>query len=405
VRLPGEAALSREQREVCQAPLKGTVLVVGPPGSGKTVVAVFRQRAAQNQGSESVIAVYNRVLRRYVGVNPTFGEWLNGWWTKATRSKKRFPRVSVVGRYKPYDFREAMRRLRETYADSVTQHGNWGHLILDEAQDFSPDTHGFLYAIGAHFFEEAGLPCLPSMTILADENQRINARQNSTINHIKDAHQLLKRDVYHLRRNYRNTREIALVARCFHVGAASGETELPERRGDKPRLVFTNGLDDTVQRIANFSKLHPEQEIGVLVQYRRTQKRYFNRLSHRLKGTGIHVQLYDSTEQNDESLIFDRPGTVTVLCFNSAKGLEFDTVFLPDLQTLRFDEANEDHTKMSLYVMCSRARSLLTLMVERDIDKNNLLWSVLPKSPTLEELFDVDDGDKDRYKPRARRPR
>ena len=45
MRLPSESQLSREQREVIAAPTEGTMLVMGPPGSGKTVVAMLRERA------------------------------------------------------------------------------------------------------------------------------------------------------------------------------------------------------------------------------------------------------------------------------------------------------------------------------------------------------------------------
>ena len=50
MRLPKEAQLSREQKEVCFAPSTGTVLVTGPPGSGKTVVALYRAKQLEGQG-------------------------------------------------------------------------------------------------------------------------------------------------------------------------------------------------------------------------------------------------------------------------------------------------------------------------------------------------------------------
>ena len=58
----------------------------------------------------------------------------------------------------------------------------------------------------------------------------------------------------------------------------------------------------------------------------------------RLGSTEIRVQTYGakSKKHNVASrLVFDEHGVVTVLCFASAKGLEFDAVFLPELQSHR----------------------------------------------------------------------
>ena len=47
MRLPTEADLSKEQREVCNLSADDINLVIGPPGSGKTVVAVYTRRLLQ----------------------------------------------------------------------------------------------------------------------------------------------------------------------------------------------------------------------------------------------------------------------------------------------------------------------------------------------------------------------
>ena len=57
---------------------------------------------------------------------------------------------------------------------------------------------------------------------------------------------------------------------------------------------------------------------------------------------------------------------------------EFDAVFLPELQTLRVDASNSDVAKMTLYVMCSRARTYLELMVS-DEKGEAAIWEYLPK--------------------------
>jgi superfamily I DNA/RNA helicase len=129
-----------------------------------------------------------------------------------------------------------------------------------------------------------------------------------------------------------------------------------------------------------YAKNHPNEEIGVLVQYNQTRTKIYNKLEHRLKGTAIKVQTYGTRpEQHKDAskLEFDMPGTVTVLCFASAKGLEFDAVFLPELQTLRLEGSERDQVRMNLYVMCSRARRQLLLSID-DSSRLHEIWKLLP---------------------------
>jgi superfamily I DNA/RNA helicase len=53
-------------------------------------------------------------------------------------------------------------------------------------------------------------------------------------------------------------------------------------------------------------------------------------------------------------------GGITLLCYPSAKGLEFDTVFIPELQKYGDDPTNPV-ARMTFYVLISRARKNLYL--------------------------------------------
>ena len=71
-----------------------------------------------------------------------------------------------------------------------------------------------------------------------------------------------------------------------------------------------------------------------------------------------------------EVIDFDSPGIV-ILCNPSAKGLEFDTVFIPELQALRGD-INSAEFKMLFYVLVSRARDMLYLLHSGDSEPHIL---------------------------------
>lgn len=386
--LPSESALSREQKEVINAPTEGTVLVVGPPGSGKTVVAIMRERALKKQKEEVQSLVFNNVLTKYTGNEATFHRWINSWWRDATGG--RFPTSKVEGpggqETWQQDYSKAAELALGSAKSLIRRRGHWRHIILDEAQDFAPEAHRLLYQVQHRVFADMPEAERPSICLLADENQRITG-SHSTIAQIRASHAFLTSDdEYHLKKNYRNTRPIAEFAAHFYVGLPTGIPELPSKVGDKPRLVVAN-LDESVDRIANYARAHPNEEIGVLVQYKQTARKIYNKLAHRLKGAKIKVQTYisGSNDHGDASeLVFDKPGVVTVLCFASGKGLEFDSVFLPELQTIRVEGVERDHLRMNLYVMCSRARRQLWLTVD-DATRSHEIWQILPPPALYEE--------------------
>ncbi len=62
----------------------------------------------------------------------------------------------------------------------------------------------------------------------------------------------------------------------------------------------------------------------------------------------------------DRVVDLSTPG-IKLITWASCKGLEFDSAFLPELQTVAGDPGGDD-VRMKLYVACTRARRSLTLM-------------------------------------------
>ena len=381
MRLPSESQLSREQREVIAAPTEGTILVIGPPGSGKTVVAMLRGRALRKRRQRVALVVFNNVLTRYTGNELTFQTWLKDWWKRATGAL--FPTNQGYDpngrRTWSQDHAKAIDLALGDKKAALTRLGHWGHLILDEAQDFPREAHRLLFQVQQRIFAELAEDERPSLCLLADENQRITDA-NSTMQQIRESHAFLTdQEVYQLTGNYRNTEPIASFAAHFYVGLPTGIPKLPKTKGDKPRVSIAD-LDTAADRIVTYATNRPNEEIGVFVKYTKTRKKLFNKLTYRLTNTPIRVQTYgsDSKWHNEASeLVFDEHGVVTVLCFASAKGLEFDAVFLPELQTIDVKGGERDTIRMNLYVMCSRARTRLWLFID-DTSRTHDVWKLLP---------------------------
>jgi superfamily I DNA/RNA helicase len=191
-----------------------------------------------------------------------------------------------------------------------------------------------------------------SLTVFADENQRISERQ-STLDDIRSRTRITNE--VHLQKNYRNTLEIAKVARAFYTGPESKLPDLPDREGRKPVAGQTHDVDDFVDFLVNYEKLYSDQDIGVLTQTRYLQKKIEKKASGKTKNK---VQYYRRERNKDvPSVDFDEPG-IRLVTFKSAKGLEFDVVFIPELQRVNLDP-EDPATKMKFYVLVSRAREEL----------------------------------------------
>ena len=265
---------------------------------------------------------------------------------------------------------------------------NWHHLIIDEGQDFSCSMYKALYMIQEIVFKSDKQK--PALTVFADENQRIRD-DNSTLAEIEKELRLNKESLYKLTYNYRNTREIALVSAEFYVGLKTGIPEFPEKRGDKPKFINCTSYSKSIDYICTYICNHENEEIGIFAQNNAKRKKIIKDLKNKLPEK-IIIQSYrskvnnksgddDTREEHEkaENLKFDKGGIVTIVSKASCKGLEFDAVFIPDLQEVAVDPSSIDDFKMEMYVMTSRARSRLFLLFTNQDDSDLQIFNYLPK--------------------------
>jgi DNA helicase IV len=342
VRLPTYQELSKEQDRINNLPINDSHLVVGPPGTGKTVMALYRANMLTQSQVDTCLLMYSRLLSQYTGTAfdalgiggsvSTFHSWFTSF---CHRQYGCAP--PEIERYK-YDWTEVL----ATIGANPPSAAQIPHLIIDEAQDLSRQ-----FFLVARYLSK-------TVMVFADENQRIN-EDNSTIEDIKSHSGITK--VHLLTRNYRNTAEVARLAAHFYTGLPSGIPELPTRSGPKPVLLRHNSLRDAVEFIARYERNNPDLEVGVFTPTKALQRKFVNRLEGKTKNPVQHY--VGGWGRNAEPLNFQVPG-IKVINFASAKGLEFDTVFIPELQELTMD-MHRPEMRMRFYVLTSRTRNELFL--------------------------------------------
>ena len=348
INLPRWEELSKdEQVPIANLPIGKTYVIVGGPGTGKTVLALYRSSTIKNYESSRenriLFLVYNKLLKQYLedsiktmklpdSIANTYHSWLYNFYKEHTN--ERIPQLAPF----KYDWEKALPNI---VVDGTL--GSIDHLILDEAQDFPEE----LLSLLAHVSKSA--------TIFADSKQAVTDVYSNTsmITHAFGA----ERRVYYLTLNYRNTKEISQAAHLFYVG---DEFDIPantRRTGPKPVLISTKDSYEACRIIANYSLNNPSKVVGVLLPNHELVKSY----ERILKGFTNNVQRYISRDKiGSQHFSFNEDG-IKVQTYNTMKGLEYDAVFIPSLEDSVFNFPKENLMR-KLYVASTRAKDYLTFM-------------------------------------------
>jgi hypothetical protein len=367
MRLPSFTELTDEQKKVfLQDPLK-SILVVGPPGTGKTSCALWKaQVLAKEYGLNVTLVTRNRMLSALAvqisqdhGGAPVKSVTMHGCVSNDYISNGfSYPIPAHV----PYDY--DWERIMELYeADNVQP--SVDHLIVDEGQNLP---------IG--FFIWAKRFLAKEMSVFADEDQTTDV-DGCRVGQLISAGY---RAAIPLTLNHRNTEEIANLVTAFHVkGRIPHAPAKRGRSGDAPRLMQVANWQELAQRVA-VRYQNVGAAVGVILYKQHHITAFHELLTALLPNDRVDHYTSQAQPRAEQAIKMREPG-VTIISGQSAIGLEFETVFLQDLNRSLPMRQDVDYRRM--YMLCSRARDTL-ILVNGPTPLSAAQLAALPPPPLLE---------------------
>lgn len=308
-RLPVITDLTIEQQAVLNEPK--AIAVSGGPGTGKSVVSLWRHIQNHSMGRRnSLLLTYTVSLESYL---------------RSSAQSENAGAGSNVDR---------------TYRwTSDNPPSDFDEIIIDEAQDVNQNKYQQIN----------GLTEMVSYT--ADDNQILYPNNATTEQQLQA---IFNNTSFVLRANYRNSRELVRFIKSLFPKSiiSSGQ-----QSGPKPQVICSDCINDNQTKIIkdvidNFQG--DTHNIAVLVPLE-NHVHYWHK---ELVDSNYIASKYVNTEE--EMNVIEN---IHVTTYKSCKGLEFDTVIIPNFNRFEsFVESLDVVERNDFYVVLTRSRSNLILI-------------------------------------------
>ncbi|MCE5228546.1 UvrD-helicase domain-containing protein [bacterium] len=358
--------LTPDQIRAVEMPMNEHKVIFGAPGSGKTLTLIHRARfLLDNYNIEPDrfrIFVYTNALKDYIhgaldllNIHPgcviSFDAWCRDFYTVHINKRPPWNETS-----KSPDFTA----IREGVLKKLQMPGFENHpydfVLVDEGQDLSPTVFGILRKIAKH------------VTVCMDHKQQIYDHGSSEDGILK-ALGLRKRNLS-LLEAYRCCPYISQIASTFiddpqEREAYLRQTKTSQGERETPLIVLATDKDEETDRLIEAIKTRQQKGDRIAILF--PQKRFVYGYAKALMEAGLEVEVpvkAGHKESTYRGLDFgsDYP---KLMPYHSAKGLTFDSVFLPKLDPVLFDKMSPDRIRNLLFVGITRATRWVYMSTQR----------------------------------------
>lgn len=364
-----------QQEQLARSLGDGHRVIHGVAGSGKTMILGYRcLQLARSQELPILVLCFNRSLAAYL-MRLVEGQSLKArvdvrsfhvWCHAMLRT------FHVTEPRKCADADAFFAAQVQAVIDGVERgaipRAQYGAVLIDEGHDFEPEW----LKLVAQMVD----PATDSLLLLYDDAQAIySRRERRKVSFSSMGIKAVGRTTI-LKLNYRNTQEILTVAKAFVddlVGGDSQGDDMPVflnpesvgRRGPMPRFVRHASRAAEADAIAEHvldarSNGCSPNDIAVIWRHRRQAEAIAQALSRR------NLPFSWARDSASKDALFSGAPSVKLVSMHSSKGLEFENVLIPGVDSMPGDEANSAAEAKLLYVAMTRSTNRLTLTCAGD---------------------------------------
>jgi superfamily I DNA/RNA helicase len=353
--------LTSGQKRAIELPLDGHTLVLGPVGTGKTLVCCHRAAYVLDQagGAPHTVRIFvpSDVNLAYMQaglvslrLDPAAADTMDHWCRGIYREhiSETLPVVYLDGRVDDTKTRESVLELLRNRSDLC---GRLTHVILDDAQEYSP-TELHIVRMAAE-----------KVHILLDpEPSFFGIGTPETV--VREIFNVPARNGTVLNGDFRCPRSLATLASQWLDDRHSAEflSRLQSgTEGEVPVFSLPENQQKELDLLADIIRLreHMGDRIGILV----SQPRLVHRIAGGLAGRRVTVE---KAVVADAQNVFHPPydfgrKTAKITTFEMGRGLTFDVVLLPNLTEDAFTGLSGRQRRLYLFSGISRARKWVHL--------------------------------------------
>lgn len=338
--------LTTEQIRAIELPTDEHKVVMGGPGSGKTMVLLHRARHLAQAGNVPPerfrVFVFTNVLSTYIKSAldvlaipetcvSTFDDWCRRYYEANVNKRTPWDKAA-----KRPDFAAIREGVFKHCGKADPTKRPFAFVLVDEGQDLDHKCFELLTHIAGH------------VTVCMDHNQQIydgGSDEGEILGTLG-----IKRRQIALLETFRCCPYITQIAALFipdtnQRAAYLQQTKTAQTDIETPLLYQAAGFDDEKQMLIEMIKLRIQKgdRVAILLPL----KRQVFGFAQGLREAGIEVETQDDLNFASE--------TPKVITYHSAKGLTFDSVLLPRLTPRSFPACSPERIERLLFVAITRA--------------------------------------------------